>query len=400
MDIRPPKKRSQAAPSGQPSAPRPPVTPPPPRVQSPQTPLAVMPTIAATGPEEPPRPQRKSKAKWIIGSLMLLLVVLASSLLVAYNWYQSQLQPRGSEDADRVRVTIESGMTPDMIGRLLEEKAVIRSSLAFDIYTRLQGNAVRGGLQAGTYNLSPADSTPEVVTHILQGKTDQFSVTFLPGATITDHKKVLIQAGYSEQEVEAAFAKQYDHPVFAGKPTTADLEGYIYGETYSFTSDTSVEAILERTFDELWTVVGQNNLIEAYSAQNLTLYQGLTLASIIQREVSGASDQKQVSQIFLRRLSIGMPLGADATFVYAAKKLGVQPSVDLQSPYNTRQVTGLPPGPIASPGKSALLATASPAEGDYLYFVSGDDGTNYFSRTLEEHEANTRTYCQKNCSLF
>jgi UPF0755 protein len=95
-----------------------------------------------------------------------------------------------------------------------------------------------------------------------------------------------------------------------------------------------------------------------------------------------------------------MPLGADATFVYAAKKLGTAPSVNLESPYNTRIHAGLPPGPIASPGKSALEAAGNPATGDYLFFVSGDDGTTYFTRTQQEHDQKTREYCHKNCSLF
>jgi UPF0755 protein len=107
-----------------------------------------------------------------------------------------------------------------------------------------------------------------------------------------------------------------------------------------------------------------------------------------------------VAQIFFKRLREGMPLGADATFVYAANKAGVAPTVDLDSPYNTRIHAGLPPGPISAPGLAALQGVAQPAEGDYLYFVSGDDGKNYYSRTAEEHEANTREHCKINCSLF
>ncbi len=116
--------------------------------------------------------------------------------------------------------------------------------------------------------------------------------------------------------------------------------------------------------------------------------------------MANPADQKQVAQIFYKRLGEDIPLGADATFVYAAKKLGVTPSVDLDSPYNTRVHAGLPPGPISTPGLSALQAVAQPAPGDYLYFVSGDDGQTYFARTQEEHEANAAQYCKVNCALF
>jgi UPF0755 protein len=217
---------------------------------------------------------------------------------------------------------------------------------------------------------------------------------------VADNKKVLLEAGYNQAEIDAAFKKTYESPLFQDKPANADLEGYIYGETYTFSAGSTVEQILQRTFDEFYAAISENDLISGLRAQGFNLYQGVTLASIIQREVSGQADSAQVAQIFLKRLNEGMPLGADATFVYVANKAGITPTVDLDSPYNTRIHTGLPPGPISAPGVAALQAVAHPAEGDYLYFVSGDDGKNYYSRTIEEHEKNTREYCKINCSLF
>lgn len=332
----------------------------------------------------------------IIGSLLVIAIL---AIVAAFFWYQHETSPVSNDaNATRVRVTIESGTTPDEIGSLLAGKKVIRNTTAFEIYTRLSGT--RNKLQAGTFSLSPHESTATIVDHLVAGKTDQFSITFLPGATVADNKKVLLGAGYSQAEIDAAFKKTYESPLFQDKPANADLEGYIYGETYTFSAGSTVEQILQRTFDEFYAAISENNLISGLQAQGFNLYQGVTLASIIQREVSGQADSAQVAQIFLKRLNEGMPLGADATFVYAANKAGVTPTVDLDSPYNTRIHTGLPPGPISAPGVAALRAIAHPAEGDYLYFVSGDDGKNYYSRTIEEHEKNTREYCKINCSLF
>jgi UPF0755 protein len=343
---------------------------------------------------EKKRPSRLKKVLlWILG-IVLFLAALVGAVIW---WYFFSLTPYSGGDASRVRIEIASGSSPSTIGQLLEEKKLIRSQHAFDIYTRLSG--VRDQLQAGTYNLSPSESTQAIVSHIAAGKVDTFRITFLPGATLAEHRKRLIDAGYAEGEVDAALRKTYDHPLFMDKPPTADLEGYIYGETYTFASDATVEEILLYLFDYYDAVIKKHALVDGFKAHNLTLYQGITLASIIQKEVSGAADQKQVAQVFYSRLAVSMPLGADATFRYAAKKLGVPPAVDLDSPYNTRKYTGLPPGPIASPGLSALQAVASPAPGDFYYFVSGDDGKNYFSRTLEEHEAATQAHCQKNCQL-
>ena len=143
----------------------------------------------------------------------------------------------------------------------------------------------------------------------------------------------------------------------------------------------------------------QNQLQEAFAEQGLSLYEGITLASIIQREAIGG-DEPQIAQVFYSRLSIGMELGSDVTYQYIADKTGVARDVNLDSPYNTRRYVGLPPGPIASPGVDALLATANPAEGDYLYFLSGDDDVTYFARTLEEHETNIREHCQQKCQII
>jgi UPF0755 protein len=130
------------------------------------------------------------------------------------------------------------------------------------------------------------------------------------------------------------------------------------------------------------------------------LYEGITLASIVQREASTPADQQQVAQVFYSRLAIGMQLGSDVTYQYIADKTGVARDPGLDSPYNTRRYTGLPPGPIAVPGSSALLAVANPAEGDYLYFLAGDDGATYFARSLAEHEANIVDHCAVNCSTM
>jgi UPF0755 protein len=224
-------------------------------------------------------------------------------------------------------------------------------------------------------------------------------VTFLPGATVKEDKEALVKSGYSSAEVDRAFGKVYNHPLFASKPLTADLEGYIYGETYKFNGDATVEQILTRTFDEYYQVVKENNLVNAFKKQGLTLYQGITLASIIQREVPSATDQKQVAQIFLKRYKDGMTLGSDITAYYGADKEGLSRSVATDTPYNTRIHKGLPPGPIASPGLTALQAVAHPSSGDYLYFLSGDDDITYYAKTEEEHQANITNHCQVKCAV-
>jgi len=376
--------------SASPQAPQPIVTP-----QEPA--ITAQPITSDTGLSS--KPPKKSRKKLIFGAIIGLIV---AALLVAagvFIWYNTQLAPVDSSNSDKKLVKIESGSTPDAIAALLEDEGVIRSKTAFLWYTRIEG--VQNTLQAGSYRLSPSESTSEITEHLTSGKVDTFSITFLPGATLADNRKILIGVGYEELVVDAALTKTYDSPLFEGKPAGADLEGYIYGETYSFATDTTVEAILTHVFDEFYGVVKDNNLVELYKAQGLSLYEGITLASIVQREASpSGTDMSQISQVFYNRLAQGMPLGSDVTYQYIADKTGVPRDTNLDSPYNTRRYTGLPPGPIASPGEKALIAVGSPTNGNYLYFLSGDDDVTYFATDLNGHEANIANHCQKKCQIL
>lgn len=380
-DIMPPPKKRPLSP------PQTPMRPPLPPMEA----INETASIPPLQPDNSPRP-KKRLLWWTMGGVVVLI---AAIIAAGIGWYQLSLRPLDSANKSRIRIQIAGGSSPSEIGQLLQEKGIIRHHLTFEIYTRLTGVTPR--LQAGVYSLSPSESMATIVNHLASGNTDAFTITFLPGATLAEDREAFIKAGYESTEVDAALQKVYQHPLLADKPA-ADLEGYIYGETYQFDSDATVEGVLKKTFDEYYKKLTDNNLVEAYTHEGLTLYQAITLASIIQREVSDPADQQQVAQVFLKRLSINMPLGSDVTYQYAAKKLSVVPSPDLDSPYNTRKYPGLPPGPIAMPGLSALKAVAQPASGDYLYFLSGDNDVTYFSHTQEEHEANIRAHCQIKCS--
>lgn len=363
-----------------------------------------MPSGGITLPDQPtplavtPPKKRWGVKKWLLAGVIGLLVATIIGALAAYAWYQQNLRAVEPGSDEMVRVTIKPGTSPEGIASQLKENNLIRNEVAFNWYVRAENKS--GLLQAGAYRLGKGEDVPTIVKHLTSGTTDTFDITFLPGATLADHRKVLLDAGYSEADVDAALNKTYDSPLFAGKPATADLEGYIYGETYSFGATATPQEILTYVFDHFYTVVKQEKLEEAYKQRGFNLYQGITLASIIQREVATPEDAAQVSQVFQLRLSRDMPLGSDVTYQYIADKTGQERSVDLDSPYNTRKYPGLPPGPISSPGLASLKAVARPAAGDYLYFLSGDDDKTYFARTNEEHEQNIREHCQKKCQII
>lgn len=344
-------------------------------------------------PPKPPKKRRRTLLFILLGLLCAVIGVAAASVI----WYNTQLSPVDSKNTELVKITIEPATTPDMISELLKEKGVIRNTTAFAVYTRLTNT--QNTLKAGSYRLSPAETTPEIVAHLTKGSVDTFNVTFLPGATLAENREVLIKDGFTATEVDAALALEYDSALFANKPFGVSLEGYIYGETYNFGTGATVEEILRATFAQFEKVIEENNLVSKFHAQGLNLYEGITLASIVQRESIGG-DEAQIAQVFFSRIEANMPLGSDVTYQYIADILGVDRDPNLDSPYNTRRFTGLPPGPIAAPGLKALLGVANPAPGNYLYFLSGDDDITYYGRTLEEHEANISAHCKVKCSIL
>lgn len=335
--------------------------------------------------------------KWVVALIAGLLIAAGISFLTVYSWYQTQLSPVTADTTKHVMVLIKPGMTPIAIGELLEKSGVIRSQLAFGVYTKLSGTENK--LKAGSYSFQPSLSTPTIVDHIVAGKQDTFDVTFLPGDTLMNNRKKLIALGiFSTAEIDTALSKKYDRPLFATKPADADLEGYLYGETIEFDSSATVESILGRFFDEYEAVITDNNLVAGFQKQGLNLFEGITLASIVQRETSNPDSQRQVARVFLNRMKIGMNLGSDVTYQYAAKLLGVAPDPKLNSPYNTRIHAGLPPGPIATPGKTALQAVANPGNNDYLFFLAGDDNVMHYAKTDAEHQRNIVQYCRVKCA--
>ena len=370
-----------------------------------------------------PSQKKPRLSRWLI-VLVVVVIVLAAAALAMFKWYENQLLPV-STDSKKVSVSIEDGSSVSTIASTLASKKLIRHPLAFEIYVRLNGKT---SIKAGSCMIAPSESVADIVSHMNKGCHDFKTITFYPGGTLENSKYkasqssggvdktsvryVLRQAGYSDSEISSAFKAKYSGPLFADRPSGGSLEGYVFGETYRVSSDATVKEVLQTAFDHMYKVVQKDDLVNKFKAQGLTLYQGLTLASIVEREL-GCEDkpttvrknrcyeyQRGIAQVFLLRYKKNMQLGSDVTFVYAADKAGVKPTVDIDSPYNTRRKPGLPPTPIATPGELSLKAVADPAPADNLFFIAGDDGLIYFAKTDKEHKTNIDKYCQKLCSII
>jgi UPF0755 protein len=355
-----------------------------------ELPVAVQPDHIELG-----RPKRRW-LKWLVVILVAFLLLVAATGAAGYFWYKDALTARSSSDQG-VKIEVAAGASTADITNDLEQKGLIRSSLALQIYMKLHG---KNDVKAGLYVFAPNQTPYEIVEWLIEGKVDTFKVTVLPGKTLADLKKTFKDYGYDDGQVEDALTAKYSHALLEGKPQDTSLEGYIYPDTYFVTSETPLKELIMHTFDLFEERIKETNIKQQLTQHGLTLYQGLTLASIIEKEVSKPQDKQQVAQVFLKRLSEDARLASDPTYKYAAALLGIPPTNQIDSPYNTYKYTGLPPGPIANFTFDSLEAAGNPAPGDYLYFVAGDDGTTHFSRTFEEHERNIEQYCKQLCATF
>lgn len=342
--------------------------------------------------------QYKNIILWSVCGIFLLVVLIVVFIFI---WYRSQLEPVDPNSSDTSQIIISDGDNISDVSMDLEKKGLIRNSLALQIYYKTSKTSK---IHAGVYTISKQQSPAQILSKISKGEVDNFQITFKPGENIFDAKKVLRKAGYSDKDIEKAFSRQYSkYSMMSGRPAGSSIEGFILGETYGITKQYTVENILDEPFSLLQNYINKEGFESAFKRHGLSLYEGITLASIIQREVSNPDDMLLVSSVFHNRLKKGMPLGSDVTAAYGAKTLGrtvsVVEAISIDTPYNTRIHKGLPPTPIASPGLRALRAAANPASSDYMYFVAGDDGKTYFAVTNQEHEKNTKNHCDKLCKL-
>lgn len=341
--------------------------------------------------------RKTTRTRLLIGSfLAVALIATTVGIYGSRQYYFNNLKAVSSNQTTHT-IVIKSGSSVTDVATLLKSEKLIRSDWAFTQYTRTKN--LQDSILAGTYSLSPSQTVAEIVTIITEGKITSKLFTIKPGQRIDQTKQAFINAGFDATATEQAFqASTYtDHPALVDKPTSASLEGYLYPESFQRTTETSPTQIIRASLDEMQKRLTPE-IRTAIAKQGLSIHEGVTLASIIEREVSSDADRAQVAQVFLKRLKEGKRLESDATASYGAILAGEEPTLNFDSPYNTYRTDGLPPGPISNVSVSALNAVAYPAQTDWLYFVSGDDGTTYFNRTLQEHEESVAQHCKKLCN--
>jgi UPF0755 protein len=309
--------------------------------------------------------------------------------LALQGWWVSTAAPGVRSAPKVVEIPPRRGLVE--VARILDETEVIRSPLGFMLLALIRGSA--GSLKAGEYQVPQGANTLVVLNLLEGGHVLKHTVVFPEGAMLAELARLLENERLARAEDVLRVARD---PLFLRQMDIRgdSVEGYLFPDTYQFVKGMTPEEMLARMVARMRDQLTPEILAEA-EKRELTVHQLLTLASIIEREAVESSEMPLISAVFWNRLKRDMPLQADPTVQYAVGK-GRQrltrDDLQVDSPFNTYRRLGLPPGPIANPGRAAILAALRPAKVNYLYFVAMDDRRHQFSTTLADHNAAVTRY--------
>jgi UPF0755 protein len=326
--------------------------------------------------------------------LAATVLVVAGVGVAAYTAYTRVREPYRGFAGPEVFVDVVPGTGPAAIGRQLAAAGVVRDVTTFRAALWLSGRARE--LKAGEYRFAEPGTPFQVIDRIANGDVYRRLITIREGLTIDEMARVFEDGGFGSATdfrraaSDATLIRDID-------PSAPDLEGYLFPETYTLQRDTTAAALVQQMVAQFRKVFVPA-MRDAIAARGSGVREAVTLASLVEKETSVAEERPQVAAVYLNRLRIGMPMQADPTVIFALTRAGRydgnlrRGDLQFDSPYNTYRYPGLPPGPIAAPGKASLDAAAAPAAVDYLYFVSRNDGSHVFAKTLDEHNRNVQRW--------
>ena len=294
-----------------------------------------------------------------------------------------------------IEFLVQKGEGDEEIAVRLKEQGLIKNNYFFNIYAIISGNDSK--LQAGKYSLSPAMTVPAIIKKFVLGDVIKQKITILEGWDIRDIEKYFIDEKISTAEdLKEAINIDYSDEFSFLKEKTDDIsiEGYLFPDTYNISLGEKAEDIVRLILVNFNKKLN-TGLREQIISQNKTIFEVITMASIIEKEVKTMDDKKIVAGILWKRLDAGMPLQVDATVNYITNKNhpGVAiKDTKIDSPYNTYKYKGLPKGPISNPGMNSIIAAIYPTESKYWYYLSDFNGKTIFSKTFAEHSVAISKY--------
>ena len=341
-------------------------------------------------------PRRTSTLTRVVILLGLMGVVVLIATLLVKGWIDDRLDPPGDEGPDLV-VNVPQGASINDIARILEDEGVVANSTVFRYYLRYKG---AGDFQAGNYVLNENMAVWRAKDVLLAGPdpgpaVDAFRVVLPEGLTLAQIRAELLAQipTFDAEDLAAAIAFPPLRSDYQSANST--LEGMLFPDTYLLDGATAEDeaALVVRLIEQFDSVASEVGLDTAPDAVGVTPYEAIIVASLIEKEALIDEDRAKIARVIYNRLGLGMPLQIDAAVRYAVNKPSeplTLSDLDVDNPYNVYNRTGLPPGPIAAPGRKSLEAALNPEDGFWLFYVRTDDpvaGAHTFSNTFVEHEA-------------
>jgi UPF0755 protein len=326
--------------------------------------------------------------------LAIVTVMIAGAAWLGWREYAKVDAPYKGFAGDEQFVEVPSGLGTKAIGKLLVDAGVVADMVTWRIAVWRSGQATV--LKAGEYRFADAAAPAEVVVRLARGDVYLRTITFPEGLTIGQMSRLYAQAGFGAAKdfVDAAG----DGHLLAGiDPAARNLEGYLFPDTYALPRRASARDLVTRMVERFTSVMTPDLRNEA-AERGLSVRQAVTLASLVEKETAAPAERAVVAAVYHNRLRQRIGLQCDPTVIYALELRGgfngnlTKADLTIDSPYNTYRYRGLPPGPIAAPGRSSLEAAIRPAPVDYLFFVSRNDGTHAFASTLAAHNRNVQKY--------
>jgi UPF0755 protein len=328
-----------------------------------------------------------------IARLIVALILIAAAAAMAWLALGITRPYKGYTEPERF-VEVPQGAGPASISRRLADAGVIRDRFSFRV--ELARSGVGRRLQAGEYRFDRPMTVKEVVAKLSRGEVYLLPITFREGLTIKQMSEIFEAKGFGPRADFVAAAG--DRRLVASfDPEARDLEGFLFPDTYALERHATAAQLVARMVAGFEKVLTPELRTRA-QARGLSVHALVTLASIVEKETGNTDERPLVAAVYSNRLKTGMGLQCDPTVIFALDKAGrytgnlTKEDLHFDSPYNTYRYAGLPPGPIASPGRASLEAAVHPADAPYLYFVSRNDGTHAFSSTLAEHNHNVFEY--------
>jgi len=321
---------------------------------------------------------------------LIIFALIGLPLLCVGFWLQTFITTPVTPTQPQT-IEIKQGSSFSHIAGQLQEAGIVSDVRRFTLLARWR--KATGQIHAGDYLFAASATPDQVLTRLVSGDIRKFQVTIPEGFNLQEIAARLEKTGIGSAQEILALCKDNSFLNELGVEATS-LEGYLFPETYTYTSSTTPRQILRAMVEQLDAQITPE-LLQSAAALNLNRHQLLTLASIVQKEAGNLMEMPLIAAVFHNRLQRGIPLQADPTVIYGVVDFDgnlTRKHLNTPTPYNTYRMRGLPPGPIASPGSFALHATANPAASNDLYFVARGDGTHEFNATLKAHNRAVRRY--------